>query len=57
MSRIGLGALTLQQHTEEASCCAPVATGLKENTDHVAVLVDCTPKTAAYGAPAGDLTT
>ena len=39
-----LGALTLQQPTEEAFCCAPVATGLKEDIDHVAVLVDCTPK-------------
>ena len=39
-----LSVLTLQQPTEEAFCCAPVATGLKENIDHVAVLVDCTPK-------------
>jgi len=39
-----LGALTLQQGTQEGFCCAPVATGLKENIDHVAVLVDCTPK-------------
>ena len=39
-----LGALTLQQPTEEAFCCAPAATRLKENIDHVAVGVDCTPK-------------
>ena len=49
-----LGALTLQQPTEEAFCCAPVATGLKENTNHVAVLVDCTPKIVPATADADE---
>ncbi len=39
-----LGALTLQQPTEEAFRCGAVATRLEQDIDYLAVLVDCTPE-------------
>ncbi len=42
----GTAALTLQQSTEEAFSCTPIAARLEQDVDHVAVLVDRTPEIA-----------
>ncbi len=40
----GLASLTLQQLTEEAFSCTPIAARLEQDVDHVAVLIDRTPE-------------
>jgi hypothetical protein len=45
-----LRTLAVQQLPEEAFGCTPVATGLEENIDHVAVLVDCPPQVVPAAA-------